>query len=138
MKAFFKIDDDFSLMPHDDETRKYILRRKPGQIIRAEIKQSRNYENHKRFFSFINTTFHMQDHFDEQEAYRYWLTLKCGYFDTIVAPNGITMFKARSIAFDSMQEDEFRKLFSAAIDVFLKELGNGLTESQVMAAIEYD
>ena len=138
MKAFFEVDQDYSLIPKDEDTRKYILNRKVGQVISADIKMSRNYDNHKRFFSFINTTFHMQEHFTEQEAYRYWLTMKCGYFDTIVAPNGTTMFKARSISFDAMEEDEFRKLFSTAIDVFLRELGKGLTDQEVMQAIEYD
>jgi len=138
VKGFFQIDDSFALVAHDEPTRKYILRRRPQQIITADIKQTRSYPQLKRFMSFVNCTFDMQDHFDTVEAYRYWLTMKAGYFDTIVAPNGNVMFKARSISFEEMEEQEFVKMFSAAINVFLKELGKGLTEKQVMTAIDYD
>ena len=138
MKAFFRVSSDWELIPHNPDTQKYIANRKAGDIISAEIKISRNYENHKRFFSFLNATFDMQDHFDTLEHYRRWLTMKCGYYSTIVTPKGGTIFVADSISFDNMPEDEFKKLFSTAIDVFLKELGKGLTEHQVMQAINYD
>ena len=99
MKAFFQKSRNGGFYPHDVDTQKYFKNRIPGTIIVADVKIARNYENHKRFFSFLNTTFDMQEHFTELEAYRYWLVMKCGYFDTIVAPNGNTLFKARSISF---------------------------------------
>ena len=138
MKAFFRVSGDLELVPHNPETQKYMLNRKEGEVIVAEIKRARNYENHKRFFSFIDATFDIQRHFDTPEAYRRWLTMKCGYFSTIVAPNGNTIFVADSIAFENMEEDEFKKLFSTAIDVFLKELGKGVSEQELMRVIDYD
>ncbi len=138
MKAFFRVSSDLELIPHNEETQKYVLNRKEGDVISAQIKMVRNYGNHKRFFAFIKTTYDMQDHFEQMEAYRYWLTLKCGWFDTVIAPNGSTMFKPRSISFEDMEEDEFKRLFSTAIDVFLKELGNGLTERELMRVINFD
>lgn len=136
MKAFFTRSGS-NLIPKDPDTMAYISRRKPGEVIVAEIKIARSYENHKRFMAFIGMTFDMQEHFEQVEAYRYWLTMKAGYFDTIVAPNGTTIFKAKSIAFESMPEDEFRALFSAAIDVFIKEFGSDLTEDDIMQAIGF-
>ncbi len=47
------------------------------------------------------------------------------------------MFKPKSISFESMDEDEFGELFSAAIDVFLDSFGNGLTEQDVLQAISF-
>ena len=138
MKAFFKVSGDLELIPNDPETQKYMLNRKEGEVIVAEIKRARNYENHKRFFSFLDLTFDMQEHFDTPEAYRRWLTMKCGYFSTIVAPNGNTIFVPDSIAFENMPEDEFRNLFSTAIDVFLKELGKGLSRQEFMKVVDYD
>lgn len=138
MKGFFKVDEDYCLEPHDKDTQKYILNRKVSDIISAEIKQARNYENHKRFFSFIDTTFDMQEHFTSKEHYRKWLIMKCGWYDTIVAPNGNTIFTHKSISFESMDEIEFRELFSQAIDVFIAELGNGMTDKELMKVIQYD
>lgn len=137
MKLFFKLSDDLEMIPQGSDTLGWMAKRKAGEVISADVKKVRNYENHKRFFSFVNTTFDMQDHFDVVEAYRRWLTMKCGYFSTIVAPNGNTIFVADSIAFEKMDEEEFRKMFSTAIDVFLKELGNGVSESDLLKAINY-
>jgi len=136
VKAFFTRSGD-NLIPKDAETMAYVSRRKPGEVIVAEIKIARNYENHKRFFAFLDMTFGMQEHFEVEEAYRKWLTMKCGYFDTIVAPNGKTIFIAKSISFENMPEDEFQKLFSTAIDIFLKEFGNGLSENDILQAIGF-
>ena len=121
----------------DEDTRIYINRREPGTVISADIKQARNYEQHKRFFSFLETTFDMQDHFTEPEAYRKWITMKSGYFDTIVTPKGDTLFVAQSISFEAMDEDIFKKLFDTAIDVFIRELGKGLTDQELLRAIDY-
>ncbi|MDH5183645.1 MAG: DUF1367 family protein [Gammaproteobacteria bacterium] len=134
MRAFFEVTAE-GLIPKDEETRLYIGRRKAGQVLSADIKMARNYENHKRFFKFVDDTFDIQRHFEEKEAYRYWLTMKAGWFDPIVTPNGTTIFKARSIAFDEMEEEEFRKLFSRVIDVFLHEFE--LTENEINQVISY-
>lgn len=136
LKAFFKIVDN-KLIPHDAETLAYIARRKDGEVIVADIKRARSYPNHKRFMSFIAVTFDMQEHFDSKEAYRYWITMKAGWFDPIVVPNGNTIFKAKSIAFENMEEEDFRELFSSCIDVFLKELGKGMTEADILRVIEF-
>lgn len=137
MKAFVRVLPDHKLVAADEDTEKYLNNRKPGDVLSLEIKIARNYENHKRFFSFIKQTFDMQDHFTEIEAYRKWITLQAGYFDTIIEPNGRARLIPQSIAFEKMEEDEFQELFSAAIDVFLRELGAGLTENDVLQAISY-
>lgn len=137
MKLFFKLSSDLELIPSGQESLNWMAKRKAGEVLSVEVKLARNYGNHKRFFSFLQTTFDMQDHFCVFEAYRRWITMKCGYFSTIVAPSGKTLFIADSIAFENMEEDEFRKLFDTAIDVFLKELGKGVSEKELMKVINY-
>lgn len=137
MKTYLKVDEDYGLYPVDEKGVEYIYRRKVGQVLQCELKIVRNYENHKRFFAFLKTTFDMQEHFDNMEYYRYWITMKTGRFDTIVAPNGKTVYKAHSLSFADMGEDEFQILFSDAIDVFLKEFGNGLTQDALLEIIGY-
>lgn len=128
---------DYGLTPIDDDGIKYVYNRKPGDILSCEIKIARSYPQLKRFMTFIQVCFDMQEHFEQKEAFRYWLTMKAGYFDTIVAPNGKTIFKAHSLAFDNMDEDVFLKVFSDCIDVFLKEFGNGLTEEALLEIVGF-
>ena len=137
MKMYLKVMPDYGLIPIDADGIKYIYNRKIGSELSCEIKIVRNYENLQRFFVLINTTFDMQDWFDEKEAYRYWLVMKAGYFDTIIAPNGNTIYKAKSLAFEKMDEHEFREVFSAVIDVFLKQFGNGQTENDILQVIGF-
>lgn len=137
MKAFFRKLPNGSWTPHDDDTKKYCDRRNVGQVLSAEIKMARNYANHKRFFDFRNVTFGMQDFYDNDEMYRKWLLLACGWCDAIVMPDGSVKFAVKSMSFDEMEEDDFKKFFSNAIDVFLKHFGNGMTEWDVLQAISY-
>ena len=137
MKCHLRITRDFELIPVEPEAVKYIFNRSEGDILSCDIKIARSYPQLKRFMKFIQVCFDMQEHFEQQEAFRYWLVMKAGYFDTIVAPNGNTMFKAKSLAFDNMDEDVFVKVFSECIDVFLKEFGNGMSESDLMEIIGF-
>ncbi len=137
VKTHLRVDENYGLTPVDDEGIKYVYNRKVGDVLSCEIKQCRSYPQLKRFMAFIQVTFDMQDYFDNKESYRYWLTMKAGYFDSIVAPNGNVMFKAHSLAFDNMDEDVFKKVFSNCIDVFLKEYGDGLTEDALLEIVGF-
>ncbi|MDH5572903.1 MAG: DUF1367 family protein [Gammaproteobacteria bacterium] len=126
------------MVPHDEATIKYISRRTDGQVLVTDLKQARSYENHKRFFDFLGATFAMQEFYTELEQYRRWITVAAGWFDIMVYPDGATQLNPKSIAFENMEEDEFRKLFTAAIGAFIEAFGNGMTDSELMRIISYD
>ncbi len=79
----------------------------------------------------------MQEFFDSKEAYRRWLTMKCGYFSSIVCPSGSTVFVADSISFAKMSQEDFEELYSTAIDVFIRELGEKLTRDDIDKVLTY-
>ncbi|MCZ7836157.1 DUF1367 family protein [Atlantibacter hermannii] len=51
------------------------------------------------------------------DAYRAWVTIEAGHFDTIQLPDGTLRKHPRSISFASMDETEFQQLYRAALDV---------------------
>lgn len=51
------------------------------------------------------------------DAYRAWVTIESGHFDTIQLPDGTLRRHPRSISFASMDEIEFQQLYRAALDV---------------------
>lgn len=51
------------------------------------------------------------------DAYRAWVTIEAGHFDTIQLPDGTLRKHPRSISFASMIETEFQQLYRAALDV---------------------
>jgi len=137
MKTHLKVDENYALIPVDNDGIKYVFNRTVGDILSCEIKIERNYHFLQKYFVLIKTMFDQQEHFDSQESFRRWIQMKSGYYSTIVAPNGNTIFHADSISFDKMSEEDFAKLYSAVIDVFLKEFGRGQTENDLLQIIGF-
>ncbi|MDU1197359.1 DUF1367 family protein [Kluyvera ascorbata] len=51
------------------------------------------------------------------EAYRAWVIVEAGHYDTIKLPDGSLRKHPRSISFANMGEIEFQQLYNAALDV---------------------
>ncbi|CAM6882848.1 DUF1367 domain-containing protein [Leclercia adecarboxylata] len=51
------------------------------------------------------------------DAYRAWVTIESGHYDTIQLPDGTLRKHPRSIAFANMDETEFQQLYRAVLDV---------------------
>jgi len=118
-EGFVTVTSDHTLKPVRGGAKDSVDKLPIGRVLSIKWSESRNYENHKRFFSFLRTTFDMQDSFESFEHFRRWLVMKAGYYTTAVAPNGSTMFFPDSINFDKMDEEQFKKLFSDCIDAFI-------------------
>jgi hypothetical protein len=127
----------YSLTAIDSEAAAQLDKVHKDEMVLCEIKCTRSYPNHKRFFKFLQIAFDLQEHFTEPEHFRRWLQIEAGYYTTIVSPNGDVKFISDSISFEKMDEDEFKKLFSTVIDVFLRELGTGVTEQKLIEIIHF-
>lgn len=55
--------------------------------------------------------------FKSFDAYRAWVITEAGHYDAIQLPDGTLRKHPRSIAFSNMDETDFQKLYSAALDV---------------------
>lgn len=125
-------------VPETDEDRENMARVKLGQAIRAKftVPDERTIGRHKRGWAFLKAVFALQDYFESEAIFREWLTIKAGYYDLYVAPDsGSTQFKAKSWAFASMGEEEFRKLTEDMITAFLNSVvNNGLTVKDIETA----
>ena len=93
-------------------------------LVKCSTSKHRNYQNHKRFFAFVKTAYDMQTFFDDFDIFRKWLIMGAGYFKSSVTPKGVTIFIPESIAFEKLDEEEFKQLFKKALNYYLKELCN--------------
>jgi len=125
------------LVPANENAEEIIKGMKQGQAIKLKYTFPRNYENHKRFFAFVQITFDMQDHFDNIKHYRKWLIMKSGHYTIITAPNGYQIFDADSIRFDKMDEATFRQVFSDCIDVFLGVWGDRISREELERVVGF-
>lgn len=120
------IDNHF--IPSSDEDYEKVRKFKAGEVYKGDIKKPRNIKFHRKFFALINTIYDIQRHFDNIKALRYWLTMKAGYFQLFIAPNGENVYIPDSISFDKMDGIAFEDLFNKVIDIAISHdkicLGN--------------
>jgi len=91
-----------------------------GADVKCEYVKGRNYQNHKRYFAFIKILFDSQEKFKDETVFRQFLQVRAGYGIPITI-NDLTMIMPDSIAYERLDESEFRKLFSRVIDAALVE-----------------
>lgn len=107
-----------------------------GEVI-VEVHKKRSVGNHKRFFAFIGMSFDMQDHYDESEIWRKVIQMKAGFFDEVITEKGEILYLPQSIAWDKLDEIEFKDLFSRVVNAFIKYYGNGLNSIQINSILEF-
>lgn len=135
----------YGFEPSGEEAQKIHKAMALGAVCRVEYVKTRNYENHKRYFAFIETVFDMQEWFEDKEQMRKWVQMKAGHYEQIIAPNGKAVFSPISIDFAKIDELQFRELFNKSITVVInarmesgEQFIRGLNESQLMRILEFD
>lgn len=119
-------DEDF------DEKKKLKL----GEIYEVTIKKSRNYEFLKKYFSLINTAWEYQnervvEHFKNVDCFRKTVEIAAGWCDTVYSISRKEWVEIpRSIAFDKMDEFEFRDLYERVKDVLFKYFLRNISEEE--------
>ncbi len=124
------------------EADKKEFRKTPRDVpVRAIITTPRSLGMHKRGFAFMQAVFDLQDDFDDFDVFRKWLTMKAGFFEVMVVP-GMSMggrdvsageiFLPQSLAFENMEEAEFRSCIQKMITAFLNSVcGHGLSVKNI-------
>ena len=107
-------------VPADEDSVKVFNKLKVGDEIYADYKKTRNYKNHKRFFSMLQAVVHNSEHYKSVDNLLDIVKLKTGYFEIVVSHDGKQNYIPKSIAFYKMDEDEFKSFFSDVIDVVLE------------------
>ena len=122
MKFYARKVDTKSIEPAGQDDQLLFEKWQIGQVKLISVKELRNYENLKRFYAFLNALMGIEK---IKERYRVVKNLKpaliigAGYFEWVPDLNNKLIPVADSIAFENMDEDEFRELFSKCIDVAL-------------------
>jgi len=136
VKAIFVKSHD-GLRPASDEAVRVLARYRAGDEVLLEHKRGRSAGNHRRFFAFVSTTFDWQDVYDEIDIWRKVLEIAAGHFDAVIDKHGETHYWPRSIAWDELDEDEFRALFSKVVNAYLGRFGAGLNDAQINLVVGF-
>lgn len=120
--------------PADMYTVGWADRQKMHTVITGKFTRGRDLVRHRKFFALLKLGFQYwepQAVVDETtgeyfipeaspEMFREFVTIRAGYFEQFYYPDGSLQVRAKSIAFDNMEEDEFRKLYHNAVNVIMQ------------------
>ena len=134
-----------ALIPASEEDADALKRFRVGATINAEISQMRNAQFFKKWFKLVRVAYDLWLELSEMplykgekiqpnfEKFRQDLTIMAGYYDVVVNIRLETQAVAKSIAWGSMDEDNFQKLYNATINtVLIKVLHGGrITEQRL-------
>lgn len=119
------------LLPADDEAIEALSKIKNGDSIMIEYKRNRNPMFHRKMFAFLKMVFDNQTVYKTQVELRREMMLKSGRYNKHFTTKGVTLYIPDSMSFDSMDQDEFEKLYSDFIDIALQHFLTDMTAEQV-------
>ena len=96
-----------------------------GEVYNAEIKLARNLNFHRKYFALINCAWEYQNedttkHFKNVECFRKTVEIAAGNCEPVYNLQlGQWVEIPKSIAFDKMDENEFRDLYERVKDVYV-------------------
>lgn len=134
-----KLYDKF--VPTDDFSAETMEAMPPNTEFKAELTRPRNYKFHKKFFTLLEVAYEAWDgpvveHKGIQvrknlQKFRKDITIMCGHYELVVNIKGQVMKEAKSISFANMDQEEFEKLYSTAIDVILGKVLSNYTKEDL-------
>jgi len=126
-----------TLTPANDREADKLTKFKNGEHYETDIKLSRNPDFHRKVFAFFNFCYEYWDgqtaheHLtDEAQMLRFRqdLMILAGYYEHAVRLDGHAVLTAKSLAFASMEQEEFEHCYTALINAACKHLFKDASE----------
>lgn len=110
-----------SLHAADDAAKNFLRRLGDGEFMVIDAKRSRNVQHHRKLFALLQIVLENQERFRTVDELLDFFKIATGYCETLVFA-GREYVKPKSIAFESMGQDEFERFFDAVCDLIAKHI----------------
>lgn len=137
------------LVPYDPKAIELMGKLKLGQPTWVDVVRARNTALHRKWFTLLQLAFEAweppaiqsgryaglqpQKDFDH---FRKDVTIYSGFYNVVSTLDGRTRVEAKSISFDSMDQDEFERLYSASINTILQLVMPRKSEAELRAWVD--
>ena len=123
--------------PFNDMEHEKTVRFKTGELYTVEVKHTRNYQFHKKVFSFFNFCFiHWStDHITSNDIvkqfqiFREHLTVLAGFYEEFYNIKGEIRIEAMSISYGSMEQADFETLYKDLNNAAMKHIFHSTDEN---------
>lgn len=96
---------------------------KPGRWLRLEWSTPRNGPHHRKFMALVSLVTENSEVYRTKEQALVAIKLAAAYFDPHIDPRtGEITNQVRSISYDAMDQEEFERFYSAALDGILSAI----------------
>ncbi|HFV9307471.1 TPA: DUF1367 family protein [Citrobacter freundii] len=132
--------------PANETDLERLQRFKNGETYVAEIKLTRNPAFHRKVMAFFGFCFahwcanragleHMDEH-SQFDRFRKDLTILAGFYVQTVRLNGEVRTEAQSLAYSSMEQEKFERVFNALINAAIKHVFAGTTDPAILNRLQ--
>lgn len=127
-----------TLIPVDDQGLELLQSIRDGRDVMVSVKVARNPKHHRLLFAMLNLIVERTGKFSATDEALTALKVACGLVDPYIdSESGKTFFVPRSIAFESMPQDDFRAFFDRSVFVALQRwFPPGTSEQDLRAEID--
>ena len=125
------------LVPACEEAGEWLRKKKPGAVIMVEPREMRNGRFFKKWWALLEMAYSYWSETVQPieyrgqpvrpsfERFRKDMTILAGYYDAVTNIKGEVRIEAASVAWATMSEETFTKLYDATIQVLLSRVFNG-------------
>lgn len=153
MEANFIKHPGGAFVPASDEDKEFADKIRAGEVVRLKFTRMRNYQFFKKWHSLVRLAFDYWEPTElpedpekrwmknvtpqkNYERFRKDITIRAGYFYAVYRLDGTMRIEAESIAWGSMTEETFEKLYSATIDVVLGQIYMDYSEEMLESLVD--
>lgn len=113
----------------------------PGEMLSFTYRVPRSPGFHRRHFVMLRAFFDSQEQFGDEHQFRKWAEVGAGYADFLPGPKGRMVALPKSIAYEALDDEEFRDVHHAVMAFLRSEharrfLWGHLTEQQTYDMVE--
>lgn len=133
------------LVPCDQQGIEWLNKVALGKPVDVSVAQPRNGRFHRKFFAMLNVAYenHEWPELDTQwgkatvsfDLFRKYVTVRAGHYEAALTPHGEVRAEPKSIAFSSMDEDDFSRVYSDVLNVILREFLTNWTHGDMDHAV---
>jgi hypothetical protein len=124
------------LVPVDQAGEDALRKLKFGDVVSVEVKKPRNVKHHRLYWQLVSTVLENQTRYETAEQLHCALKISAGIYDPLIMPSGVIYKIPGSIAFDKMDQTEFKQFYDKVCDLVAEHFLPGIDVAALKEEVE--
>ena len=107
-----------------------------GKDLTVSVSRTRSQKHNRFFWALLQKICVNHETYSRPDQLMLWLKVRLGYVEEVRFHNDKVWWVAKSISFNAMGQDEFKKFFDASLDVIVAEVIPNLDTRHLIREVE--